>query len=79
MKGNRMERFSRDIQKRDNCVIRISAQEMAGYEFIEIRQYYRDKNDDLQPSKKGFTFNDKLLDDVINSLLDLKRFMVQNM
>jgi len=35
--------------------------------------------DDFQPSKKGFTFNDKLLDDVINSLLDLKRFMVQNM
>ena len=79
MKGNRMEQFSRDVKKRNDCVIRISAHEMAGYKFIEIRQYYRDNHDEFQPSKKGFTFSDKLLDDVIDAMLDLKRFMVQRM
>ena len=74
-----MERFSRDIQKRNNCVIRISAQEMTGYKFIEIRQYYKDKKGEFLPSQKGFTFSEKFLDELIDSLLDLKRFMVQRM
>ena len=47
-----MDKFSRDIRKRHNCVIRIGTVDLAGHKFIEIRQYYKDKDDNFVPSKK---------------------------
>ena len=74
-----MEKFTREIMKRENCSIRISTEDISGHHYIEIRQYYKEKSNDFVPSQKGVTFNSKHLDEFIDNLLALKRFMVQNM
>ena len=74
-----MKKFSREIQKRDDCVLRIDVEVLAGYSYIDIRQYYRDKNNEFQPSSKGVTLSPSKLDEFIDDLLEMKRFMVQAM
>ena len=74
-----MEKFTKEIIKRENCRIVINAEDISGHNYIEIRQYYKDKNNEFIPSQKGVTFNSKHLDEFIDHLLELKHFMVQNM
>ncbi|MFC1607020.1 transcriptional coactivator p15/PC4 family protein [Candidatus Latescibacterota bacterium] len=74
-----MKKFSREIQKRDNCVLHIDVEVISGYSYIDIRQYYRDKTNEFIPSQKGVTLNTSMLDEFIDDLLELKHFMVQNM
>ena len=73
-----MEQFVREIQKRDDCVIRIKVDNLAGYRYIEIRQYYRDEHNDFKPSKKGITFSTSHIDELIEYLHELKRHLTQN-
>jgi len=66
------KRCIKDIKKRENCVIRICSAELAGYRYIEIRQYYKDKSDEYHPSKKGVTFSPELLDEIIEGLVEVR-------
>ena len=70
--------ITREIKKRENCVIRISTAELAGHRFIELRQHYRDKHGEFQPSEKGITLQPELLDELIESLVELKQRMALN-
>ena len=73
-----MDTISGEIKKRDNCILRIGSVELAGQQFVEIRQFYKDKYGDFQPSRKVITFKPGLLDDVITSLETLKRDIARN-
>ena len=73
-----MDIISGEIKKRDNCIIRIGSTELAGQHFVELRQFYKDKYGDFQPSRKAITFKSDLLDEVIKSLETLKRDIARN-
>ena len=68
-----MDIITGEIKKRDNCIIRIGSADLAGQQFVELRQFYKDNYGDFQPSRKAITFKSDLLDDVIKSLEALKR------
>ncbi|MBN1292721.1 MAG: hypothetical protein JXB48_12845 [Candidatus Latescibacteria bacterium] len=68
-----MDKFSKDIQKRQNCIIRIGTVDVVGHSFIEIRQYYIDKDENFIPSKKVISFRAELLDEMIAGLNELKQ------
>jgi len=61
-----------DIEKRDNEIIRISIKEYKGYEYVDIRQHYKNDDGEFLPTKKGVTFNPELIDEVIEALESLK-------
>ena len=63
----------KEIKKREGVVIRICKGDFGRYEYVEIRQYIRDKNGLFNPSKKGLTFSPNLLDELIESLMESKR------
>ena len=46
---------------------------MGGYNYVEIRQYVKDKSGDYIPTKKGLTFNPKHLDKFIEGFVELKK------
>jgi len=73
-----MDIISGEIKKRDNCILRIGSVKLAGQRFVELRQYYKDKYGDFQPSKKVITFKSGLLDEVIQSLEVVKRDIARN-
>ena len=63
----------KEIKKRNNVVIRISKYYFIGHPFIEIRQYYLDKEGVYRASKKGVSFSPTHLDEVIDGLVELKK------
>ena len=65
-------RYVKEIKKRENVIIRISKRTYKGYEYAEIRQFIRDRRGEYQPTKKGFTFPPKILDEFIEGLTALK-------
>ena len=73
-----MDKFALDIKKRHNCVIRIGTVDIVGHAFIEIRQYYKDKDDNFIPSKKVVSFRAGLLDEMISGLQELKLHISQD-
>ena len=73
-----MDNIYGEINKRDNCIIRIGSTELAGQHFVELRQFYKDKYGDFQSSKKAITFKSDLLEDVIKSLEALKKDIIRN-
>ena len=62
-----MEEVIKEITKGKDEVIRIGVSEYEGHDFAQIRVWY-DKNGDWRPTKKGVTFNDKNIGDVIDAL-----------
>ena len=63
----------KEIKKRKNVVIRISMCDLLGQPYVDIRQYYRDRQGSYVPSKKGFSFVSDHLDEVIEGLVELKK------
>lgn len=63
-----MKKTVREIKKRENAVIRINRLEVAGRQYIEIRQYYRTRHGDFEESTKGLTFLSGLAPDVIDGI-----------
>jgi len=72
--------FIREITKNKNEIIRISIDEYRGEKLVNIRVFYRDKDDNLLPTKKGiairfdlFSEVKKVLDEVEDIINDLKK------
>lgn len=61
-----------EIEKNENEIIKISMEKYKGHEFVNIRLYYKDENDEPIPTKKGVTFHPELIDEVIKGLELLK-------
>lgn len=66
-----------DVEKNGQETIRIHRTEYKGHDLVDIRVYYRDGNDELQPTRKGITFKRELLDDVIKALNHLRESMTE--
>jgi len=66
-----------DIHKTDDVIIRIQNAKYQGHEFTDIRQYYRDSNNEFKPTKKGVTFTFDLLDSVITDLKAIRAIYLQ--
>ena len=64
----------KEIKKRTNVVIRISRCDLMGQPYVEIRQCYRDRQGSYVPSQKGLTFVAEHLDEVIEGLVELKKY-----
>ena len=65
-----MKRTIREVKKRENAVIRINRIDIAGQNYIEIRQYYRSNDGDFVASTKGLTFQCSLSDEILDGLKD---------
>ena len=59
-----------DIQKNSREVIRVSASEYEGHNFIDLRIWY-DDDGEMKPTKKGITFNPSKAKDVIEAILQI--------
>lgn len=42
-----------EIEKNQSEMIRIAIEEFKGYEFLDIRVYFKDSNGEWKPTKKG--------------------------
>ena len=55
------DKIIKEIQKNKTETIVISEKEFRGNEYIDIRVFYRDDNEDLKPTKKGVMIKKDLL------------------
>lgn len=64
--------FQKDIKKNDREIFRISLDELHGKEFINIRQWFKDPDDDiLKPTQKGVYIPAERYDDIMLALEEL--------
>ena len=68
-----MKKCIKEIRKRENVIIRICTEELMGYRYVEVRQYYKEKDNEYKPSKKGFSIRLECLDELISGLLEAKK------
>jgi hypothetical protein len=61
-----------DVQKNTLELIRIQPTTFKGYDLVDIRIFYKDDEDNYKPTKKGVTFKQDLLEDVIQALNKVK-------
>jgi len=67
------KKIIKEFKKRENVSIRVCSVDIMGFPYIEIRQYYKDKEGILQPSHKGINFSCSLIDEMIEALNTAKR------
>jgi len=72
--------FSKDIEKNKNEIIRISIDEYKGEKLLNIRVFYKNKEGQWAPTKKGiairleqFSSLKRVLDEIEDILNDLKK------
>jgi hypothetical protein len=58
----------KDIKKNDNGdVIRVQVKEFKGNEYLDIRNFYTDKDGELRPTKKGVSIPMHLAQEVVGA------------
>jgi predicted SpoU family rRNA methylase len=57
-----------EIEKNAKEKIRVSIEEYKGHKFVDCRVYWKDKDENWKPSRKGIALNDETLDEVIKAL-----------
>ena len=63
-----------EIQKNQKEKIIVSTNEYQGHKFIDLRVHYEDETTgDYKPTKKGIAVNPKILDEVIEMMLEAKK------
>lgn len=62
-----------DIQKGARTSIRIRRREIEGYEFIDVRQWFVDKDGTLRPTSKGISVPPDLADELATSIRKVAR------
>jgi hypothetical protein len=72
--------FSKDIEKNKNEIIRISIDEYKGEKLLNIRVFYKNKEGQWAPTKKGIAIRleqfpslKRVLDEIEDILNDLKK------
>ena len=63
-----------EIQKNQKEKIIVSTNEYKGHKYIDLRVHYEDETSgDYKPTKKGIAVNPKILDEVIEMMLEAKK------
>ena len=63
-----------EIQKNQKEKIIVSVDEYKGNTFIDLRVHYEDETSgEYKPTKKGIAVNPKILDEVIEMMLEAKK------
>ena len=57
-----------ETKKKSKEIVRISVKEFKGYQFCDVRVYYKDPSGEWKPTKKGITLNAEDIDEVIDLL-----------
>jgi hypothetical protein len=63
-----------EIQKNQKEKIIVSTNEYQGHKYIDLRVHYEDETSgEYKPTKKGIAVNPKILDEVIEMMLEAKK------
>ncbi len=63
-----------EIQKNQKEKIIVSTNEYQGFKYIDLRVHYEDETSgEYKPTKKGIAVNPKILDEVIEMMLEAKK------
>lgn len=54
-----------EVEKNQKERIRVSLAEYQGHKYVDCRVYFTDDKGEWFPTKKGVTFNDETIDEVI--------------
>jgi len=63
-----------EIEKNTKEKIRVSIEEYKGHKFVDCRVYWKDKDENWNPSRKGIALNNETIDEVIKALKKASRF-----
>jgi len=61
-----------EIQKNSLEIIKVQPSTFKGYDLVDIRIFYKDDEGKFKPTKRGVTFKQDLLDEVIEALNKVK-------
>jgi hypothetical protein len=64
--------FVADIERNETEIIRVEKKEFKGKEYIDIRIFYLDSDNEYKPTKKGVTLKPEKIDEMIGVLQSLK-------
>lgn len=53
-------------------LIRVQKTNFKGKDYIDIRKFYQDNNEEWKPTKKGVTFPPDLKDQIVKALQEIK-------
>ena len=65
-----------EITKSDTAVIRLMLRQYRGSQFFDFRQWYLTPEGEWVGTKKGITFNKDLIGEIIDAVLKLERFLM---
>ena len=52
-------------------LIRVQKTNFKGVDYIDIRKFYKNENEEWKPTKKGVTFSPELKDQIVKALSEL--------
>ena len=61
-----------EIKKNKTNYVQIELREYEGHPYVDIREFYDDEEGRRLPTKKGITFSPKVLDSVVDGLVQLQ-------
>jgi hypothetical protein len=73
-----MEELIATIAKNPEEEIRIALREFKGRTYIDIRTYWKSREGDPGPTKKGVTLNPEFFPELKKAVLDLETLLVSN-
>ena len=63
-----------EIQKNQKEKIIVSTNEYQGHKYVDLRVHYEDETSgEYKPTKKGIAVNPKILDEVVEMMLEAKK------
>ena len=57
-----------EIEKNSREVIRVTEQEYKGVDLVDIRVYYKDKDENYKPGRKGISLPKKIMPEIVEVL-----------
>ena len=61
-----------EIKKNKTNYVQIELREYEGHHYVDVREFYDDEEGRRLPTKKGITFSPKVLDSVVDGLVQLQ-------
>ena len=61
-----------EIKKNKTNYVQIELREYEGHPYVDLREFYDDEEGRRLPTKKGITFSPKVLDSVVDGLVQLQ-------
>ena len=61
-----------EIKKNKTNYVQIELREYEGHPFVDVREFYDSEDGKRLPTKKGITFTPKVLDQVVDGLVQLQ-------